>query len=78
MTSSAQSITSLFSDLPKIGTVEHYASIGSTNDRARELAAAGAPEIALVVADEQRLAYRRLAELAEHMPAEALEGVILV
>ncbi len=46
-------ISSLFSDLPKVSTVEHYASIGSTNDRARELATAGTPEIALVVADEQ-------------------------
>jgi BirA family biotin operon repressor/biotin-[acetyl-CoA-carboxylase] ligase len=46
-------IASLFSDLSKISALEHYASIGSTNDRARELAALGAPEIALVVADEQ-------------------------
>jgi BirA family biotin operon repressor/biotin-[acetyl-CoA-carboxylase] ligase len=50
---SAQLIASLLRDWPKIGTIEHYASIGSTNDRARELAAAGTPEIALVVADEQ-------------------------
>jgi BirA family transcriptional regulator, biotin operon repressor / biotin---[acetyl-CoA-carboxylase] ligase len=46
-------IASLFSDLPKISVVEHHLSIGSTNDRARELAAQGAPEIALIVADEQ-------------------------
>ncbi|HTP08526.1 MAG TPA: biotin--[acetyl-CoA-carboxylase] ligase [Anaerolineae bacterium] len=46
-------LTSLFSDLPKISVVEHYTSIGSTNDRARELAAQATPEIALVVADEQ-------------------------
>ena len=45
--------TSLFSDLPEISTVEHYAAIGSTNDRARALAALGTPEIALVVADDQ-------------------------
>ncbi len=50
---SANSISSLFDDLPKISTVEHHAAIGSTNDRARELAAQGTPEIALVVADEQ-------------------------
>src|SRR5512145_2750896 len=43
----------LLSDLPKISTAEHYTTIGSTNDRARELAALGTPEIALVVADEQ-------------------------
>src|SRR5512147_574929 len=46
-------ISSLFSDLPRISTIEHHATIGSTNDRARELAALGTPEIALVVADEQ-------------------------
>ena len=40
-------------DLPMISSVEHHASIGSTNDRARELAHAGAPEITLVSADEQ-------------------------
>ena len=40
-------------DLPLISSVEHHASIGSTNDRARELAHAGAPEITLVSADEQ-------------------------
>ena len=44
---------SLFNDLPKLSLFEHYTTIGSTNDRARELAAQGAPEIALVVADEQ-------------------------
>ena len=46
-------LASLFSDLPKVSLVEHHGAIGSTNDRARELAARGTPEIALVVADEQ-------------------------
>jgi BirA family biotin operon repressor/biotin-[acetyl-CoA-carboxylase] ligase len=50
---SANLTSSLFSDLPQIGLVEHYASISSTHDRARELAQQGTPEIALVVADEQ-------------------------
>jgi BirA family biotin operon repressor/biotin-[acetyl-CoA-carboxylase] ligase len=50
---SANLISSLVSDLPNIGKVEHYTSISSTNDRARELAQWGTPEIALVVADEQ-------------------------
>ncbi len=50
---SADWISALLSDLPKISAVEYHASIGSTNDRARELAAADTPEIALVVADEQ-------------------------
>lgn len=43
----------LLSDLPQISVVEHYAAIGSTNDRARELAQFGTPEIALISADEQ-------------------------
>lgn len=46
-------IASLFNDLPIISVVEHHPAIGSTNDRARELAAQGTPEIALVAADEQ-------------------------
>jgi BirA family biotin operon repressor/biotin-[acetyl-CoA-carboxylase] ligase len=55
----ADDLTALFSDLPRISLIEHYTVIGSTNDRARELArddAPGgrAPEIALIVADEQQ------------------------
>ena len=46
-------LLALFDDLPPIRQVEHHAVIGSTNDRARELAQAGVPEIALVLADEQ-------------------------
>jgi len=49
-------IASLFSDLPKISVVEHHAAIGSTNDRARELAALDTPEIALVVAETEKQA----------------------
>ena len=40
-------------DVPLISTVEHHVSIGSTNDRARELANAAVPEIVLISADEQ-------------------------
>ena len=40
-------------DVPRISTLEHHTSIGSTNDRARELANATVPEIALISADEQ-------------------------
>ncbi len=46
-------LADLFKDLPNISAVEHHLTIDSTNDRARELAAQGLPEIALVVADEQ-------------------------
>jgi BirA family transcriptional regulator, biotin operon repressor / biotin---[acetyl-CoA-carboxylase] ligase len=42
-----------FSDLPQISVVEHHATLGSTNDRARELAQQGVPEIAVISADEQ-------------------------
>ncbi len=51
--STAFSIATLFTDLPQISIVEHYPSIGSTNDRARELAQQGTPQIALIAADEQ-------------------------
>ncbi len=46
-------MNTLFGDLPQISVVEHYATIGSTNDRARELAQLGTPEIAVISADEQ-------------------------
>ncbi len=46
-------IQSVLREVPLISTVEHYASISSTNDRARELAQANAAEIAVVSADEQ-------------------------
>ena len=49
----AFSLKDLFTDLPAIRTTEHHAAIGSTNDRSRELARLGTPEIALIVADEQ-------------------------
>jgi BirA family transcriptional regulator, biotin operon repressor / biotin---[acetyl-CoA-carboxylase] ligase len=45
--------SALFSDLPQISVVEHHATLGSTNDRARELARRDTPEIAVIVADEQ-------------------------
>jgi BirA family biotin operon repressor/biotin-[acetyl-CoA-carboxylase] ligase len=47
------SLKALFSGLPHISVVEHHVTIGSTNDRARELARLGTPEIAVIVADEQ-------------------------
>ena len=47
------SLKALFGDLPHISVVEHHVTIGSTNDRARELAHLGTPEIAVIVADEQ-------------------------
>ncbi len=46
-------LTALFADRPLVHYVEHHATIGSTNDRARELARQSTPEIALIVADEQ-------------------------
>lgn len=40
--------------------IHYYASIGSTNDEARRLASAGAPEGTLVIADEQTAGRGRL------------------
>ncbi len=53
MTLTTDLIRAALRDVPLISTVEHHASIGSTNDRARELANAHVPEIALISADEQ-------------------------
>ncbi len=78
MTSSAQLMTDLFDDLPEIGTVEHFAAIGSTNDRARELAAAGTPEIALVVADEQLAGRGRQGRSWYTPPGTALAFSLLI
>lgn len=49
----ADLIRAALRDLPAIVHVEHHPAIGSTNDRARELAQADQPEIALISADEQ-------------------------
>jgi len=74
---SANWTVSLFSDLPEISTVEHYAAIGSTNDRARELAALGTPEIALVAADEQLAARGRQGRSWYTPPGTALAFSLL-
>jgi len=50
---SSDVIRTALQDRSILTRVEHYASIGSTNDRARALARQGAPEIALISADEQ-------------------------
>ncbi len=46
-------LSRLLHDYPAIRLTEHHASLGSTNDRARELAQQGAPDVTLIVADEQ-------------------------
>ncbi|HZY42640.1 MAG TPA: biotin--[acetyl-CoA-carboxylase] ligase [Anaerolineae bacterium] len=48
-----EAIRTALHDVVAITHMEHHTSIGSTNDRARELAQAGTPEIALISADEQ-------------------------
>src|SRR5512143_409588 len=53
VTISRMNLPELFRDLPALRLIEHYPVIGSTNDRARELAAQETPEMALIVADEQ-------------------------
>lgn len=50
---SSETIRTALRDRSILTRIEHYASIGSTNDRARALAGQGAPEIALISADEQ-------------------------
>jgi BirA family biotin operon repressor/biotin-[acetyl-CoA-carboxylase] ligase len=50
----------------------HHASIGSTNDRARELAAAGAPHGAIVTADEQTAGRGRRGRSWVTPPGQAL------
>src|SRR5512139_364886 len=71
-------ISSLFSDLPRISTIEHHATIGSTNDRARELAALDTPEIALVVADEQLAGRGRQGRSWYTPPGTALAFSLLI
>jgi BirA family biotin operon repressor/biotin-[acetyl-CoA-carboxylase] ligase len=46
------SIEHALTDLP-LGAIRYYASIGSTNDAAAKWADQGAPDLALVIADEQ-------------------------
>jgi BirA family biotin operon repressor/biotin-[acetyl-CoA-carboxylase] ligase len=50
---STESIRAALIDVPSITQVIHHASIGSTNDGARQLASDNASEIALISADEQ-------------------------
>lgn len=53
-------------------TVEHHAIIGSTNDRVRELAAEGAREGVVVVADTQTAGRGRLGRRWQDRPGGAL------
>lgn len=50
----------------------HYATLGSTNDRARELAADGAPHGTIVTADEQTAGRGRRGRRWEAPPGQAL------
>ena len=71
-------LASLLSDLPKIGVVEYHRAIGSTNDRARELAAQGTPEIALIAADEQLAGRGRQGRSWYTPPGTALAFSLLI
>lgn len=53
------SLQSLLSDLP-LGALRYFATVGSTNDLAKRWADAGAPDLSLVVADEQTAGRGRL------------------
>ncbi|GAB4476637.1 MAG: hypothetical protein Kow00124_18900 [Anaerolineae bacterium] len=60
-------------DAGPFGAVIHYRQrIGSTNDLARELAEAGAPEGTLVIADEQTAGRGRLQRVWEAPPGSSL------
>ena len=52
-------LQALLSDLP-LGAVRYFATVGSTNDLAMRWAGAGAPDLSLVVADEQTAGRGRL------------------
>jgi BirA family biotin operon repressor/biotin-[acetyl-CoA-carboxylase] ligase len=53
------SLQALLADLP-LGSVRYFATVGSTNDLAAHWAEAGAPDLALVAADEQTAGRGRL------------------
>ena len=57
---SQERIDSLFADLPFVPRALYSASIASTNDALRRMAADGAPEGTLVIADEQTAGRGRL------------------
>lgn len=58
--------------------VEWHPSIGSTNDRAVALAAGGAPEVQLVLADEQTAGRGRLGRVWTAPPGSSLMGSFLL
>ncbi|MGW8250074.1 MAG: biotin--[acetyl-CoA-carboxylase] ligase [Anaerolineales bacterium] len=84
-----RSLEEMLSDIP-LGAVRYYSKVGSTNDLAIRWAAAGAPDLSMIVADEQTAGRGRLdrrwysppgAGLAfslvlhpENLPAEIAEG----
>ena len=58
--------------------VEWHDAIGSTNDRAAELAAAGAPEVQVVLADEQTTGRGRLGRVWQAPPGSSLMASFLL
>jgi len=65
------SLQNLLIDLP-LGSVRYFATLASTNDLAARWAEAGAPDLSLVVADEQTAGRGRLNRLWITLPGVAL------
>jgi BirA family biotin operon repressor/biotin-[acetyl-CoA-carboxylase] ligase len=65
------SLQTLLSDL-SLGSVRYFATVGSTNDLAARWADAGAPDLSLVVADEQTAGRGRLNRRWITLPGAAL------
>jgi BirA family transcriptional regulator, biotin operon repressor / biotin---[acetyl-CoA-carboxylase] ligase len=61
----------------RLGDIRYYKSIGSTNDQAARLIEEGAPDMALVVADQQTAGRGRMGR-TWHTPAEAALAFSLV
>ena len=74
----AMNLPELFRDLPTLRLIEHYPALGSTNDRAREVAQQDAPELALIVADEQLAGRGRQTRSWYTPPGTALAFSLLV
>jgi BirA family biotin operon repressor/biotin-[acetyl-CoA-carboxylase] ligase len=65
------SLQALLADLP-LGSVRYFATVGSTNDLAGRWVEAGAPDLALVAADEQTAGRGRLNRRWITPPSSAL------
>lgn len=75
---SAEHITRALSGIPLVRRIEYRPTVGSTNDIAKQLGAAGAPEATLVMADEQTAGRGRLGRAWWTPPGTALALSLLL